>query len=334
MKKLSKGVAALGLAATLAGCTVGGGIVTSSKKTDSSQTERTDYMIGVIQLVTHPALDAATNGFVDTLKADLNLTDDNFDIQNAAGEAATCSSIATALVQENCDLILANATASLQAAASATSTIPVLGTAVTEYGTALDIADFDGTVGTNVSGTADLAPLDQQAAMFDELLPDAKKIGILYCSGEPNSVYQAKVVKEALEKNGKTVETYTFADTNDVAQVTKTACDESDALYIPTDNTAASCTEAIDSVASQAGTPIIAGEEGIMSGCGIATLSIDYYQLGVTTAKMAEKILSGEKKVSEMPIEYYDNPVKEYDADRCEKLGIKVPSDYTAYSAD
>lgn len=166
--------------------------------------------------------------------------------------------------------------------------------------------------------------------MFDELLPEAKKIGILYCSGEPNSVYQAKVVQAELEKAGKTVTAYTFADSNDVAQVTATACAESDALYIPTDNTAASCTEAIDSVASQAGTPIIAGEEGIMTGCGIAALSISYYELGVTTAKMAEKILSGEAKVSEMPIEYYGDPVKKYVASRCEKFNITVPSDYTA----
>lgn len=329
MKQIMKRMAALGLAATMAGCSVGGSAASTPTSTTSTK-DNSDLMIGVIQLVTHPALDAATQGFVETLKADLGLTYENFNIQNAAGEAATCSSIATSLVNEEVDLILANATAALQAASSATSTIPVLGTSVTEYGTALDIADFDGTVGTNVSGTSDLAPLDQQAAMFDELIPEAKNIGILYCSGEPNSVYQAKVVQAELEKAGKTVTAYTFADSNDVSQVTATACAESDALYIPTDNTAASCTEAIDAVASQAGVPIIAGEEGIMTGCGIATLSISYYELGVTTAKMAEKILSGEAKVSEMPVEYYGDPVKKYDAARCEKLGITVPSDYTA----
>lgn len=328
MKKFLKGVAALTLAAAMTGCTVGGSA--TSTGTSAAADDDGEILIGVIQLVTHDALDAATNGFVDTLKADLGLTDENFDIQNAAGEAATCSSIATTLVNENCDLIMANSTAALQAAASATSTIPVLGTSVTEYGTALDIDDFNGTVGNNISGTSDLAPLDQQAAMFDELVPDAQNIGILYCSGEPNSVYQAKVVEEVLTKAGKNVNIYTFADSNDVAQVTQSACNESDAIYIPTDNTAASCTEAIDAVASQAGVPIIAGEEGIMKGCGIATLSISYYELGVTTAKMAEKILAGESKVSEMPIEYYGSPVKKYVADRCDKLGITVPDDYTA----
>ena len=329
MKKAIRKLAAIGLAATMAGCSVGGS-ATSTASSAASVKDTDDLLIGVVQLVTHPALDAATEGFVTTLKDELGLTDDNFDIQNAANEAATCSSIATAFVNEEVDLILANATPALQAAASATATIPVLGTAVTEYGTALAIDDFDGTVGTNVSGTSDLAPLDQQASMFDELLPDAQHIGILYCSGEPNSVYQAKVVQAELEKAGKTVSTYTFADSNDVSQVTAAACAESDALYIPTDNTAASCTEAIDAVASQANIPIIAGEEGIMTGCGIASLSISYYELGVTTGKMAAKILKGEEKVSEMPIEYYPEPVKKYVPARCEKLGITVPSDYTA----
>ena len=329
MKKAIRKLAAIGLAATMAGCSVGGS-ATSTASSAASVKDTDDLLIGVVQLVTHPALDAATEGFVTTLKDELGLTDDNFDIQNAANEAATCSSIATAFVNEEVDLILANATPALQAAASATATIPVLGTAVTEYGTALAIDDFDGTVGTNVSGTSDLAPLDQQASMFDELLPDAQHIGILYCSGEPNSVYQAKVVQAELEKVGKTVSTYTFADSNDVSQVTAAACAESDALYIPTDNTAASCTEAIDAVASQANIPIIAGEEGIMTGCGIASLSISYYELGVTTGKMAAKILKGEAKVSEMPIEYYPEPVKKYVPARCEKLGITVPSDYTA----
>ena len=329
MKKAIRKLAAIGLAATMAGCSVGGS-ATSTASSAASVKDTDDLLIGVVQLVTHPALDAATEGFVTTLKDELGLTDDNFDIQNAANEAATCSSIATAFVNEEVDLILANATPALQAAASATATIPVLGTAVTEYGTALAIDDFDGTVGTNVSGTSDLAPLDQQASMFDELLPDAQHIGILYCSGEPNSVYQAKVVQAELEKAGKTVSTYTFADSNDVSQVTAAACAESDALYIPTDNTAASCTEAIDAVASQANIPIIAGEEGIMTGCGIASLSISYYELGVTSGKMAAKILKGEAKVSEMPIEYYPEPVKKYVPARCEKLGITVPSDYTA----
>lgn len=290
------------------------------------------YHVGIIQLVQHPALDAATQGFQDALTEALGDAV-HFDVQNAAGDSATCSTMATQMVSSGVDLILANATPALQAAAAATSEIPILGTAVTEYGVALSIKDFGGTVGGNISGTSDLAPLDQQAAMFAELLPDAKNIGILYCSGEANSVYQADVVKTALEAAGATVSIYTFADSNDVAAVTTTACNENDALYIPTDNTAASCTEAINNVAQPAGVPIIAGEEGICKGCGIATLSIDYYELGRTTGEMAAKILTGEADIATMPIEYYANPVKEYDADRTDALGITIPSDYTAIAA-
>jgi len=299
-------------------------------ETQSADADAKVYNVGIVQLVQHVALDAAAQGFQDELVAQFGEGNVKFDYQNAAGDSATCNSIVSGFVTENVDLMLAIATPALQAAANGTATIPVLGTAITEYGTALSIDDFNGTVGTNVSGTSDLAPLDQQAAMFDELIPDAAKIGIVYCSAEANSKYQAEVVKEALEGKGKTVTVYTFTDSNDVQAITTTAVSENDALYIPTDNTAASNTGLIDAVASEAGIPIITGEEGIMSGCGIATLSIDYYELGKTTGAMAAKILKGETNVSEMPIEYYQNPVKKYDAARCEALGITVPSDYEA----
>lgn len=304
----------------------------SSAETDTSEetaSAAAQYVVGICQLVQHDALDSATNGFMDALEEALpgQVT---FDLKNASNDIPTCSTIVTGFVASNVDLILANATPALQAAATATQTIPILGTSVTEYGVALDISDFSGTVGGNISGTSDLAPLDQQADMLMELLPDAQKVGILYCSAEANSVYQADVVKAALEAAGLTVSVYTFADSNDVATVTQTACDENDALYIPTDNTAASCAEAINNVAEPAGIPIIAGEESLCKGCGIATLSIDYYELGRTTGAMAAKILTGESDISEMPIEYFQNPVKKYDAARCETLGITVPSDYTA----
>lgn len=292
------------------------------------------YTVGICQLVQHVALDAATQGFIDEINSELGEGTVTFDNQNAAGDSATCTTIVNGFVSEGVDLILANATPSLQAAAAATADIPILGTAITEYGTALSLDDFNGTVGGNISGTSDLAPLDQQAAMFAELLPNAKKIGILYCSAEANSVYQSEVVKKALEDAGDTVTVYTFSDSNDVASVTQTACNENDALYIPTDNTAASCTEAINNVADPAGIPIIAGEEGIVSGCGVAALTIDYYELGKTTGAMAVKILTGASDISTMPIEYYQNPVKEYVEDRCTKLGITVPDGYTAYVAE
>ena len=306
---------------------------TDTAAADSESADTADdgkvYTVGICQLVQHEALDAATQGFKDALTEALG---DKvvFEEQNASNDIPTCGTICAGFAASNVDLILANATPALQAAVSATQTIPILGTAVTEYGVALDIDDFNGTVGGNVSGTSDLAPLDQQAQMLLELVPDAKTVGILYCSAEPNSVYQADVVKAVLEEAGVTVNVYTFADSNDVATVTATACGECDALYIPTDNTAASCTEAINNVAEPAGIPIVAGEEGICKGCGIATLSINYYDLGVTTGKMAVKILTGEADMSEMPIEYYQNPVKKYVPSRCEALGITVPEGYEA----
>ena len=287
------------------------------------------YTVGICPLVQHVALDAATQGFKDALTEALG-DKVQFVEQNAANDIPTCATIVNGFVSDGVDLILANATPALQAAVAATDSIPILGTAVTEYGVALDIKDFNGTVGGNVSGTSDLAPLDQQAAMVLELFPDAKKVGILYCSAEPNSVYQADVVKAELEKSGVTVSVYTFADSNDVAAVTATACDENDVLYIPTDNTAASCTEAINNVAEPAGVPIVTGEEGICAGCGVATLSINYYDLGVTTGKMAAKILTGEANISEMPIEYFPDPVKKYNPAICEALGITIPEDYVA----
>ena len=287
------------------------------------------YTVGICQLVQHDALDAATKGFRDALTDALG-DKVTFIEQNASNDIPTCATICSGLVADDVDLILANATPALQAAATATDTIPVLGTAVTEYGVALDIENFDGTVGGNISGPSDLAPLDQQAAMLLELLPEAKTVGILYCSAEANSVYQAQVVQSCLEEAGVEVKIYTFADSNDVSTVTATACDECDALYIPTDNTAASCAEAINNVAEPAGVPIVAGEEGICKGCGIATLSINYYDLGYTTGQMAVKILTGESDISEMPIEYFPNPVKKYNPTLCESLGITVPEDYVA----
>ena len=293
--------------------------------------EAETYTVGICQLVQHPALDAATQGFKDALTEAFG-DKVTFEEGNAANDIPSCATICNGFVMSEVDLILANATPALQAAASATDSIPVLGTAVTEYGVALSIDNFNGTVGTNISGTSDLAPLDQQADMVSELFPDAKNVGILYCSGEANSKYQAKVVRECLEKKGLTVKEYTFADSNDVSTVTATACDENDVLYIPTDNTAASCTEAINAIALPAGIPIVAGEEGICKGCGVVTLSIDYYELGRTTGQMAVKILKGESDISEMPIEYYPEPVKKYNADIASKLNITVPGDYTAIS--
>lgn len=279
------------------------------------------YTVGVCQLVQHPALDAATKGFVETLKAEFG---DNIEIleENASGDPATCTTIVSNFVSKKVDLIMANATPALQAAAQQEN-IPVLGTSITEYGVALGIDNFSGLVGSNISGTSDLAPLDKQADMIVDLYPDAKKVALVYCSSEANSEYQVKEITRLLVERGiaaESIKNFAFTDSNDVVAVSKAAAAYADVIYIPTDNTAASCTEAIkDSIGDK---PVIAGEEGICSGCGVATLSIDYYDLGVATAKMAIKILKGEAKVEEMKIEYAAEFTKKYNAERCKELGI------------
>ena len=291
------------------------------------------YTVGICQLVQHEALDAATQGFKDALTDKLG-DRVKFDEQNAAGDAPTCSTICTTFATNNYDLILGNATAALQAASAATDTIPILGTSVTDYATALDMSDWTGTTGKNISGTTDLAPLDEQANCIAELFPDAKNIGIIYCSSEPNSIYQSTTIKGYLEDKGYTVKEFTFSDSNDVSAVTQSACDASDVIYIPTDNTAASCTEAINNVASPAGTPIFAGEEGIAKGCGVATLSISYYDLGYTTGEMAYEILENGADVTTMEVKTAPKFTKEYIKDRADALNVTVPEDYEAISAE
>ncbi len=279
------------------------------------------YVVGVCQLVPHVALDAATQGFVDRLTEILG--EDNVEIQvKVAGDTSTCTPIVNDFVTQEVDLIMANATAALQSAAAATADIPVLGTSITEYGVAMGIENFSGTVGGNISGTSDLAPLDKQADMILEWVPEARSVGLLYCSAEPNSQYQVDTVQALLEEKGLTVTQYPFADSNDMAAVTQTACDNSDVIYVPTDNTVASSTGIIDGICQSAGVPVIAGEEGICAGCGIATLSISYYDLGVKTAEMAAQILYGEADISTMAIGYADKQTPKYNAAICEALGI------------
>ena len=332
MKKIVSVAMAAAMAAALAGC---GGAASSSAPASSAAASAADsttaktYTVGICQLVQHEALDAATQGFKDALTAKLGDAV-KFDEQNASGDSANCATIVNGFVSNNVDLILANATAPLQAAAQATATIPVLGTSVTDYATALDISDWTGTVGNNISGTSDLAPLDQQAAMIKELFPDAKNVGLLYCSAEPNSVYQCDVMEGYLTDMGFTVSRYAFTDTNDVTSVSQTAADASDVIYIPTDNTAASNTEAIANVLLPAKVPAVTGEEGICSGCGVATLSISYYDLGYATGEMAAKILTEGADVSAMPVQYAPNVTKKYNAANCEALGLTIPDDYTA----
>ncbi len=306
-------------------CATGAFAGGSAEKSASSSAV---YKVGVCQFVQHDALDAATQGFEDALKDKLG-DKVQITVQNASGDVATCITIVNGFISSNVDLIMANATPALQAAQAATGDIPILGTSVTDYGTALGIDDFSGVTGSNISGTSDLAPLEEQAKMILELFPNAKNVGLLYCSAEANSVYQINIIKEILEGKGIKCASFAFSDSNDVASVTTNACSFSDVIYIPTDNTAASCTETIRNVVELAKVPVIAGEEGICKGCGVATLSISYYELGYTTGNMAAEILLG-ANVCEMPIEYAPTVTKKYNAELCAILGIVVPSDYEA----
>ena len=310
MKKQSKLLALLlACAMTLALSACGGNSATTSTPAGSAApaasgsaaaTGDKTYTIGICQLVQHNALDAATKGFKDALTEKLG-DKVKFDEQNAAGDSATCATICNQFVSSKVDLIMANATPALQAATAATNSIPILG---------------------------------KQAEMIKTLFPDKKNVGILYCSAEPNSKYQSTEITKYLTDAGYTCKEYTFADSNDVAAVTKTACDESDVLYVPTDNTAASCAESINNIAEPAKVPIVAGESGICTGCGVATLSIDYYDLGVVTGNMAYEVLVNGADPATTEIQFAPKTTYQYMADRCEKLGVKVPSDYVAIEAE
>ncbi len=335
MKKFTAALAAAALMMTAVGCGSAntGDTADTTTAADSAAAEGKTYNIGIVQLVQHEALDAATQGFMDTLTEKLG---DNvkFDLQNANGESTNCSTIATGFVASNVDLILANATAALQASGAATSNIPILGTSVTDYATALEIDDWTGVTGRNISGTSDLAPIDEQEEMLKELFPEVKQVGIIYCSAEANSKYQATLFGDALTADGIAYKEYSAADTNEISAVVSTAVSECDVLYIPTDNTMASSTETIKNIVVPAGIPVIAGEEGICSGCGVATLSISYYDLGCKTGEMAYEILVNGADPATMEIAFAPNVTKKYNAQICADLGITPPEGYAAIDAE
>ena len=333
MKKLFRAGAVLTAAAmslSLAACSGGGSGSSGSPAPSASPSAQGDaaYTVGICQLAPHDALDAATQGFKDALTEALG-DSVKFSEGNAGGDSNNCITIIDGFMAEGVDLILANATASLTAAASATDTVPILGTAITNYGVALNLdSTEDGVLGGNISGTSDLAPLDQQAAMLQELFPEAENVGLLYCSAEPNSIFQVETISGYLTEMGYTCTNYAFTDVHDLTAVTQTACDNSDVIYIPTDNTAANNAETIGNVVIPAGVPVVAGESGICSGCGVVTLSIDYYELGQITGQMATRILTGEEEVSQMAIAYDTTLTKLYNPANCEALGITPPDGY------
>lgn len=295
------------------------------------------YTVGICQLVQHEALDLATKGFKDALQKIAAEKGKKvvFDEQNASGETTNCTTIINGFVSKKVDLIMANATSSLQTAYNATQKIPVLGTSVTDYATALGLTDFDGTTGTNVSGTTDLAPLDKQAEMIHVLCPSAKKVAILYCSAESNSKYQADVVGDKLKEWNVEAKSYPFSDSNDIAAAANKAVSECDVLYVPTDNTVASSGSIVSTIAEQAGKPVFCGEESTCKKVGgMATLTISYYNIGRITGEMAAKVLFESADVSKMQVQSDINPVYKYNEELATRYNITVPDNYVKMTAD
>ncbi len=328
-KKMVVGCIALAAMAGLVACGTTEVTQNSSMLGSLSAKKETkaEYTIGICQLVQHEDLDAATQGFMDAVKEQMG---DRvaFEVNNAQGDSNTCSVIINSFVSGEVDLILANATPALQAAAAGTDTIPILGTCVTDYALALDLKDFDGTVGGNISGTSDVSPLDQQAEAIRELFPDKKKVGMLSCSAEINAKTQIDEIRKLLTDMGYECTDYTFSDSNDLAAVVRRAAEECDFIYTPTDNTVSANSDLINNICLEAKIPIFTGSESICEGCGAATLCLDAYELGYATGEMAVKVLEGTEDISKMPIQSAPKFVKKYNPKICKILGISVPEDY------
>lgn len=283
--------------------------------------------IGAIQLVEHPALDASYKGFIDGLKEAGYEDGKNIKIiyENAQGEQANCVTIADKLVSQRCDLIFAIATPAAQAVANKTETIPVLVTAVTDPKTA-GLVESNEKPGTNVSGTSDLTPCMEQIKLLKKLVPDAKKIGLLYCSSEENSKFQISIAKKACDMNGLKYVDATVSNTNEVQQVVQSLVGKVDAIYSPTDNMIASTMATVALVTTPAKIPVIVGEDGMCQGGGLATYGINYYELGKQTAKMAVEVFNG-KKPRDMPIQYLSKCDFTYNKETAAALGITIPAD-------
>lgn len=286
--------------------------------------------IGVIQLTEHPALDSAYQGFVDGL-AEAGYKDGEnikIDFNNAQGDQSNCTTIAQKLVNDKSDLILAIATPAAQACAAQTSDIPILITAVTDPATS-GLVDSNEAPGTNVTGTSDLTPVAEQIKLLTQLIPEAKTVGILYCSAEDNSIFQANIAKDEVTKAGLSYVEATVSNTNEIMSVVESLVGKVDAIYAPTDNMIAEGMAAVSSVATENGIPCIVGEEGMVSNGGLATYGLDYYNLGKQTAAMAVSVLKGEKKPADMPIEYLTDCTLTVNEEIAKALNIEIPADLT-----
>lgn len=286
------------------------------------------FKIGVVQLVEHPALDAAYKGFVDGLKEAGYVDGQNIklDYQNAQNEQANCQTIANKFVNDKSDLILAIATPAAQAVANATKDIPVLVTAVTDPAASKLVAS-NTAPGGNVTGTSDLTPVEQQIKLLKQILPNAKKIALLYCSSESNSKIQADLARKAAASVGLETVDATVSNSNEIQQVTQSVVSKVDAIYAPTDNMIASGMSTVAMVTQKAKLPVIVGESGMLSKGGLATYGINYYDLGKMTAAQAVKILKDGTKPAAMPIEYSKQVDLTLNKDVAAKIGVTFPQE-------
>jgi len=288
--------------------------------------------IGIIQLADHVALDNARNGFIDALRDNGYVDGENItiDYQNAQGDQSNLSAISDRFVSNKVDLVLAIATGAAQSIAGRTKDIPIVGTAITDYVSA-KLADSNERPGGNVTGTTDMNPIKEQIDLLVELVPDAKTVGVLYTSSEDNSILQAKIAKECIEKLGLKYVEVTVANSNDVQQATQAIVSQCDAIYIPTDNTFASAMPVVYGITSQSKTPVICGEAGMVENGGLATLGINYYNLGYQSGLMAVKILKGEAEPATMPIESASEFDFAINGAVAEEIGLEIPEHLKQY---
>lgn len=329
---LTVGLALLLAVGLLAGCGGGSNSVGGNSGSDASGGAGKEAVkIGVLQLVGHPALDAAYDGFVDSLAEAGYVEGENltFDYQNAQGDMANCPIMAGTLANAGCDLVLAIATPAAQAMAAATEEkqdLPVLVTAVTDPADA-GLVDSNEAPGGNVSGTSDMTPVKEQMELLTKLLPDAKKVGFLYCSSEANSVLQIEMARAAAQELGLETQDFTVSNTNDVQTVAQSMVGKVDAVYIPTDNMIAQTMSTVGAISLESKLPLIVGEEGMVAEGGLASYSINYYELGKLTGQMAVEILQGKSAPAEMPIRYQENFDLVINEEVAEALGITIPAD-------
>lgn len=281
------------------------------------------YKIGVLQLTEHAALDAANEGFVAAL--DDSGISYEIDQQNAQNDQSACQTIAEKLVNDGDDLILAIATPAAQAVAGVTTEIPIVGTAITDFADS-GLVESNDAPGENVTGSSDLTPIKAQISLLQKVLPEAKTVGVLYCSAESNSEIQLQMTKEACAAAGLDVEEFSVASSNEIQSVVESAVGKVDCLYPFTDNTIAAGMNTVSMVANENNLPVICGEQGMVEAGGLCTYSIDYYELGYIAGEMAVKILKGEAEPATMPIEYYPEEKCEFvgNEETAKLLGIDI----------